>query len=51
MLNEVRCADGTWQTLDATELFHHKKSAGMIYQTALRKEMRQRLEVLFEAGQ
>ncbi len=48
VLNKVRCADGRWRTLDATELFHHKKSAGMIYQSALRNEMNQRLGVLFE---
>jgi len=50
VINKVRCADGTWRTLDATELFHHKKSAGMIYQAALRNEMRQRLGVAFGAG-
>jgi len=27
VLNKVRCGDGRWRTLDATELFHHKKSA------------------------
>ena len=48
VLNKVRCGDGRWRTLDATELFHHKKSAGMIYQSALRNEMNQRLGVLFE---
>ena len=47
VINKVRCFDGTWRTLDATELFHHKKSAGMIYQAALRNEMSQRLEVTF----
>jgi len=47
VINKVRCADGTWRTLDATELFHHKKSAGMIYQAALRNEMSQRLGVAF----
>jgi conjugative relaxase-like TrwC/TraI family protein len=47
VLNKVRCSDGRWRTLDATELFHHKKSAGMIYQAALRNEMRQRLDVTF----
>jgi hypothetical protein len=47
VLNKVRCADGRWRTLDATELFHHKKSAGMIYQAALRNEMHQRLGVSF----
>jgi conjugative relaxase-like TrwC/TraI family protein len=43
VLNKVRCADGRWRTIDATELYHHKKSAGMIYQAALRNEMHQRL--------
>jgi len=47
VVNKVRCIDGTWRTLDATELFHHKKSAGMIYQAALRSEMQQRLGVAF----
>jgi hypothetical protein len=47
VLNKVRCADGRWRTLDATELFHHKKSAGMIYQAALRNELHQRLGVIF----
>jgi len=50
VINKVRCADGTWRTLDATELFHHKKSAGMIYQAALRNEMQQRLGVAFAEG-
>ena len=47
VLNKVRCQDGRWRTLDATELFHHKKSVGMIYQAALRNEMHQRLGVTF----
>ena len=46
-MNKVRCEDGRWRTLDATELFHHKKSAGMIYQAALRNEMHARLGVTF----
>jgi conjugative relaxase-like TrwC/TraI family protein len=50
VINKVRCADGTWRTLDATELFHHKKSAGMIYQAALRNEVRQRLGVALSEG-
>ena len=48
MVNKVRCADGTWRTLDATELFHHKKSAGMLYQAALRQELMSRLRIAFE---
>jgi conjugative relaxase-like TrwC/TraI family protein len=47
VLNKVQCSDGRWRTIDATELFHHKKSAGMIYQAALRNEMHQRLGVQF----
>jgi conjugative relaxase-like TrwC/TraI family protein len=35
LLNKVRCSDGRWRTLDATEMYHHKKSAGMVYQAAL----------------
>ena len=47
VLNKVQCSDGRWRTIDATELFHHKKSAGMIYQAALRNELHQRLGVNF----
>jgi len=50
VVNKVRCADGVWRSLDATELYHHKKSAGMMYQTALRNEMFRRLGVVFEAA-
>ncbi len=50
VLNKVRCSDGRWRTLDATELFHHKKSAGMIYQAALRNEMHRRLSVTFHGS-
>lgn len=48
VLNKARCVDGVWRTLDGTELFGHKKTAGMIYQNALRNEMRARLGVDFE---
>ena len=37
LLNKLRCVDGVWRTLDGTELFDHKKSAGMIYQTGFAK--------------
>lgn len=47
VLNKVQRSDGRWRTIDAAELFHHKKSAGMIYQAALRNEMHQRLGVYF----
>jgi conjugative relaxase-like TrwC/TraI family protein len=48
VVNKVRCADGTWRALDGTELCHHKKSAGIIYQAALRNELSQRLGLQFE---
>lgn len=47
VLNKARCADGVWRTLFGTELFGHKKTAGMIYQNALRNEMNSRLGVEF----
>jgi conjugative relaxase-like TrwC/TraI family protein len=47
VLNKVRCADGGWRTLDGHEVYHHKKSAGVLYQAALRAEMRARLGVEF----
>jgi conjugative relaxase-like TrwC/TraI family protein len=47
VLNKVQCVDGTWRTIDGKEMFDHKKSAGMIYHSALRNEMCQRLGVEF----
>ena len=47
VLNKVRCADGTWRTLDGHELYAHKKSAGMIYQAVLRNELHTTLGVRF----
>jgi conjugative relaxase-like TrwC/TraI family protein len=47
VLNKVRCEDGQWRSLDASELFHHKKSAGVLYQAALRNELHARLGVTF----
>ena len=47
LLNKVQCSDGRWRTLDATEMFHHKKSAGMVYQAALRNELDRRSTVRF----
>ena len=48
VINKVQCEDGRWRTLDGTELFEHKKSAGMVYQAALRNEMHARLGVTFD---
>jgi conjugative relaxase-like TrwC/TraI family protein len=47
VINKVLCADARWRTVDGTELFHHKKSAGVIYQAALRSELHGRLGVVF----
>jgi conjugative relaxase-like TrwC/TraI family protein len=47
VVNKVRCADGGWRTLDGREIYHHKKSAGAIYQAALRGELNGRLAVSF----
>jgi len=49
VVNKVRCTDGAWRTLDGHEIFHHKKSAGVVYQTALRAELSARLPVSFGA--
>ena len=47
VVNKARCVDGVWRTLDGKEVFDHQKTAGMIYQNALRNEMQQRLGVKF----
>ena len=47
VVNKARCVDGVWRTLDGKEVFDHQKTAGMIYQNALRNEMQQRLGVDF----
>ena len=47
VVNKVRCMDGAWRTLDGHELFHHKKSAGVIYQAALRAELTAALPLAF----
>ena len=47
VVNKARCVDGVWRTLDGKEVFDHKKTAGMIYQNALRNEMQRRLGVAF----
>ena len=46
-VNKARCVDGVWRTLDGKEVFDHQKTAGMIYQNALRNEMRRTLGVEF----
>jgi len=49
VINKVLCVDGAWRTLDGHEIYHHKKAAGAIYQTALRAELTARLPVSFGA--
>lgn len=48
VLNKLRCADGSWRTIDGHEIYAHKKSAGAVYQAALRAELARRLGVAFE---
>ncbi len=45
VLNKLACADGGWRTVDGHEVYAHKKSAGAIYQAALRAELTRRLGV------
>ena len=47
VVNKVRCVDGVWRTIDGHEVFHHKKAAGVLYQSALRAELGTRLGVVF----
>ncbi|MCA0331041.1 MAG: relaxase domain-containing protein, partial [Actinobacteria bacterium] len=48
VVNKVRCTDSVWRTIDGYEVFHHKKAAGALYQSALRTELATRLGVTFE---
>ncbi|MGH9192073.1 MAG: MobF family relaxase [Acidimicrobiales bacterium] len=41
----VRCADGVWRALDSRALHRELKTAGMVYQAALRPELTTRLGV------
>jgi conjugative relaxase-like TrwC/TraI family protein len=45
VVNKVRCPDGEWRTIDGHEIYAHKKSAGVVYQAALRAELTHRLGV------
>jgi conjugative relaxase-like TrwC/TraI family protein len=45
VLNKLRCDDGSWRTIDGHEVYAHKKSAGVIYQAALRSELTRRLGI------
>ena len=48
VLNKLQCPDGEWRTVDGHEIYAHKKSAGMIYQAALRSELTRRLGIAWE---
>jgi conjugative relaxase-like TrwC/TraI family protein len=43
--NLGRCPDGQWRTLDARLLYSHAKTAGYLYQAALRDQLSRRLGV------
>jgi chemotaxis response regulator CheB len=45
VLNKLQCPDGEWRTIDGHEIYAHKKSAGVLYQAALRSELTRRLGV------
>jgi conjugative relaxase-like TrwC/TraI family protein len=45
VVNKVQCPDGQWRTVDGHEIYAHKKSAGTVYQAALRNELTRRLGV------
>lgn len=49
MINKLACPDGGWRTIDGAEIFGHKKSAGTVYQAALRNELTMRLQVSWTA--
>ena len=49
VLNKVRCGDGEWRTIDGHEIYAHKKSAGALYQAALRNELTRTLGVSWTA--
>jgi conjugative relaxase-like TrwC/TraI family protein len=45
VVNKAGCPDGAWRTIDGHEIYAHKKSAGTLYQAALRNELTRRLGV------
>jgi conjugative relaxase-like TrwC/TraI family protein len=45
VVNKLGCPDGGWRTIDGREIYAHKKSAGTVYQAALRNELTRRLGV------
>ena len=47
--NVGECADGQWRTLDSPRLYSHAKTAGFLYQAALREQLSRRLGVEWTA--
>ena len=47
--NMARCSDGDWRTLDSPVLHIHAKTAGFLYQAALREQLSRRLGVEWTA--
>ncbi len=45
MVNRVQGPDGRWTALDGQRLYAHAKTAGFIYQAALRSELTERLQL------
>jgi Ti-type conjugative transfer relaxase TraA len=43
--NRVEGPDGRWTALDALRVYRHAKTAGFLYQAALRRELTERLEL------
>ena len=46
--NMIESPDGKWRTLDGRALYAEAKTAGIVYQAALRQELSQRLGIEFE---
>ncbi len=45
--NVVRASDGRWSALSASQLYHQSRTAGFVYQAALRASLAERLGVSF----
>ena len=49
LVSNLGCGDGQWRTLDARPLYSHAKTAGYLYQAALREHLSRRLGVQWTA--
>ena len=48
--NATQAEDGRWTALDGRELYRHAKTAGYLYQAALRAELSRELELRWQAA-